>query len=173
MQMNEIIQLASFYLGLDEGDEKARAQLLKCANLTVNEICADHYPLTRETTVRSGTGKIEYSALAQERVLEVLSVKRGDENVRFRSFPGYIKTAPDFTAAVRFAYLPDEYGTDEAVPVPDKIGARVAAYGAAAEYCLVGGLFEEADLWEKRYRDSLAAALRKRGEITIPARRWL
>ncbi|MDR1093960.1 MAG: hypothetical protein LBL66_07415 [Clostridiales bacterium] len=173
MQLNEIIQLAAFYLGLDESDGKASAQLCKCANLAVNEICADHYPLTRETTVQSGTGKIAYSELAAERVLEVLSVKRGGENTRFRSFHGYIKTEPNITAAVRFAYLPGEYAPDEAVPIPDKIGARIVAYGAAAEYCLINGLFEEAVVWEKRYKDSLAANLRKRGEITVPARRWL
>ncbi|GHU99269.1 hypothetical protein FACS1894211_04380 [Clostridia bacterium] len=173
MQMQEIIKLASFYLGLDENDGTIKAQLLKCANLIVNEICADYCPLARETAVRTGTGKVEYTALCAERVLEVLAVKCGDRNVPFKSFPTHIKTEPGLDAAVRFAYLPGDCGEDDGAPIPDKIGARIAAYGAASEYCLVSGLFEEAVIWEKRYKDALAAAVRKRAEITIPARRWL
>jgi len=177
MKINEVIKLSAFYLGLDESDNKIRTQLLKCANLVINEICADHYPLVREAAANTGSGTVNYTTLAPalsgERVLEVLSVRNGAVNVAFRSYPAHMKTAPGLNVTVRFSYVPGDYGENGDAPVPDKIGERITAYGAATEYCLINGLFEEAVIWEKRYRDSLAAVTRKRGEITVPARRWL
>lgn len=37
---------------------------------------------------------------------------------------------------------------------------RLFAYGIAAEYCLACGLFEEAAVWDKKYKDALTAAYR-------------
>lgn len=53
-----------------------------------------------------------------------------------------------------------------------RVSARVTALGVAAEYCFVCGLFEEAQLWDGRYKDSLKIALRKKGAMSVKARRW-
>ena len=171
MKMTDILNLASFYLGIDEGDGAARARLLKCANLAVNEICADYYPLVRETEVDNLNGKVPYRELSRHRVLEVLSVKKGCSKVPFSAFPTCVKFGPG-RATVRYTCLPGDLDEGGSAAIPERIGARVVAYGAAAEYCLLAGLFEEAAIWDRRYRDSLRAAQAKKGEIRIPARRW-
>ena len=48
----------------------------------------------------------------------------------------------------------------------------VAPLVAADEQAVLCGLFEEAQLWDGRYKDSLKIALRKKGAMSVKARRW-
>jgi hypothetical protein len=172
MKVKEIVDIASFYLGLDEDDAEARAALLRCANLVLNEIVCDYFPLRGETAAASVNGVVRFDALA-ERVLEIVSVESNGVRVKFKCFPGYLKAECSGTVKVNFSYVPEDRGENDDADVPEKIAPRLTAYGAAAEYCLLRGMFEEAVIWEKRFRDSLAAALKKQREIRIPARAWL
>ena len=53
-----------------------------------------------------------------------------------------------------------------------KISARVIAYGVASEYCFLEMLYDDATLWESRYKNALLVASRKKGEIQLKKRGW-
>ena len=50
---------------------------------------------------------------------------------------------------------------------------RIYAYGIAREYYFQQTLFDEADIWEERFKNTLSIMARKRSETHIPKRRWL
>lgn len=68
-----------------------------------------------------------------------------------------------YAPAAKTAKDESEYGQGE---------ARALALGTCCEYALASGLYDEAVLWDKRYKDALAALCRARGG-TLKARRWV
>ena len=52
------------------------------------------------------------------------------------------------------------------------IPERVYAYGVAREYYFNQTLFDDAEIWEERFKNSLQILTRKKSEIKMPKRRW-
>lgn len=182
MKMKDAVYLAATLLQLDEaceavesGEENAECKLLvRCANLVAKEICTEHFPLKETATMHTDeNGEIFYKDFPHE-VAEVFkSVNKLGESVPFREF--YDRLVLDKNAEYRVTYsfiLPDAElnGTLE---LPEKIGARVVAYGVAAEYCIISGMTDEAVTWDKRYKDALSRLCRVNREVRVKRRRWL
>ena len=76
---------------------------------------------------------------------------------------------------VRYMYCPVKKTiSDESDYSGYPVGERLMSYGAAAEYCLIEGAFEDSENWEKRYRDEIARHRPyEKAEGYIPARKWV
>ena len=78
-----------------------------------------------------------------------------DNKLEFKLLPFYVKTKPD-AVKVEYTYLPPEYTLDETIAYDEKlIPMRVIAYGVTAEYSLISGRFDEASIWDRRYKNSV------------------
>ena len=149
-----------------EGEVSA---LLRAYNLTESETALVYRPLRLSEKVSSADGTIAYSALS-ERPVNVEKVRKGGEEVDFTLLADALKTAAGevevlyrYAPAAKTAEDDSEYGQGE---------ARALALGTCCEYALSSGLYVEAVLWDKRYKDALAALCRARGG-TLKARRWV
>ena len=173
MEMNEILTLAAFYLQIEDvfEDGETLGKLLRCVNLVRGEIASDYFPLLNVETVYSADGEIPQSAL-QKKLIDVKRVTRNGRAVKFKVYPAFIKTVRG-ELEIEYSYLPDDEDAGGDAGFSDKISARAIAYGAASEYCLIAGLFEEAVIWEKRFKDSLLSAQRKKSEVMVKQRKWL
>ena len=177
MTMNEIVTLAAFYLQFEDvlnggpAGEETTAKLLRCANLVRAEIASDYFPLLTTETVSSADGTILPASL-EKRLIDVKRITRNGNAVAFKVYPAAIRTVSG-EVEIEYSYMPDDAEIGDDAGFFDKISARTIAYGAAAEYCLVAGLFEEAVIWEKRFKDSLLAAQRKKSEIKVKPREWI
>lgn len=183
MTVKDCILAAGAELGIKEGleayfngssqDKEAEAEaLLRCFNLVENELALDYLPLTAEESVATETGSVFYSDLkrAAVRILEVRD-KWGNE-VEFKLYPEYLKTQPG-EWNIRYSYTPAEKGMDGESDFVLLASVRMFAYGMAAEYSLAAGLFEEAAVWDKKYKDAIAATYRSHGSKRIRLRRWV
>lgn len=149
-----------------EGEVSA---LLRAYNLTESETALVYRPLRLSEKVSSADGTIAYSAFS-ERPVNVEKVRKGGEEVDFTLLADALKTAAGevevlyrYAPAAKTAEDDSEYGQGE---------ARALALGTCCEYALSSGLYDEAVLWDKRYKDALAALCRARGG-TLKARRWV
>jgi len=191
MKAKEIIKLAAFYLQLDgvlsraemsdnytgeivsdgTADAADLERLLRCCNLVYSEIAAEVYPLEALQTVTAADGVIQNSVFSK-RLIDVKRVEDANGNaLKFKAYPSHIKTDSG-KATVRYTYMPDNLGLCGVLDYGDKIGARIMAYGTAAEYCVISSMFDEALTWERRFRDALAGVVRKKSDIKVPPRRW-
>ena len=191
MKVKEVIKLAAFYLQLegvisrgeladsynggiiDDGTPEAAAldRLLRCCNLVYGEIASEYYPPEAAQVFTTSDGVIQNGSFAKS-LIDVKRVEDADGRaLKFKAYSSHIKTESG-KVTVRYTYLPASLSLGGALEFGDKISARVIAYGAASEYCVISAMFDEALMWEKRFRDSLAAAVRKKSEIRIPARKW-
>ena len=184
MTVKEILLAAACLLGMekemqdflsgvstDENVEANANALLHCFNLVENEIALDYLPLLAEEEIESETGVIYYSSLSREAV-RVLAVRDewGNE-APFTLFPEYLKTQPG-KVCVRYTYLPKEKTLEDKSDFTLNASVHMFSYGVAAEYALANGLFEEAAVWDKKYKDAIKAAYCSKPPRRIRSRRW-
>ncbi len=183
IKVNETIIAAAGEIGiadkvkafLEQGDETGREDtqiLLTCFNIVENELALDYLPLKAETVVQSETGIIEYSAMPKS-VVRVLKVQdEWGNDVPFKIYPEYLQ-AQSGTFKIIYAYTPDKKELGEESDFSLFASVRLFAYGMAAEYSLMKGLFAESAVWEKKYKDVLKRTYRLHAGKVIRSRRWV
>ncbi len=184
MLVKEILALAAFEAGRTEVaddivDEEPTMDdqidlLLRSYNLVENEIAFDYFPLIARERVTPTKNGVLFMQLAHAPV-DVHAVKdEWGKDVRFEILPTRL-VLPEGTGEVEvtYAYAPENKGLDDEPSFSGRISGRLLALGTASEYCLVRGLYEEAAMFETRFRDALRAAGILRRKLSIPSRRWL
>ena len=63
------------------------------------------------------------------------------------------------TAVVKYAYTPTEKTMDGECECAIGVSERLVAFGMASEYSAALGLYEEASVWDKKYKDGIEAAI--------------
>lgn len=184
MTVKEVLSQAAFLLGKedavsylqgdadsDSGGEVAAA-LLKCFNIVENEIALDYIPLTAEQNVNVLGGKIYYSGLKHTPV-SVLSVTDVYGNkLPFTIYPEYVQTKAGAQVIV-YTYAPAVKKLTDSCEYGNRISLRLVAYGVACEYCLVCGRYEEALLWDRKYKDALLCVAALNKPHVVRSRRWI
>lgn len=183
IKVNDTIIAAALELGIadkvqlfleqgDESGEEAAQQLLHCFNIIENELALDYLPLKAETEVESPTGVIAYSDLPKN-VVRVLKVQdQWGNDVPFKIYPEYLQ-AQSGTFKVAYAYTPEEKTLGGESDFTLFASVRLFAYGMASEYALMNGLYEEAAVWEKKYKDAIKRTYRLNVGKTLRSRRWV
>lgn len=168
----ELAELLSVGGELDgEGLETVNT-LVYCFNAVEDEIARKYLPLTAKEDLTSANGKFSYTNFSHSPV-KIKSVLSGGAAVEYQLLPQYIAVnAKKIT--VEYGYAPSKKQLDGTSDFGAEAGSRMFALGMAAEYCLINGEIEAAELWEKKYRDAIDAA---QSALTaggvIPPRRWV
>lgn len=191
MKIKDIIRLAAVFLQLDvnaeifsadadkafveaELNSDKRLKLLKdCSGFVLNQLATDYLPLRKTDRVETADGMVAYSGFSRDMLETVEVTNLSGGATEFSHLPDglYIKGRGIFD--VTYFYRPgDKNFWEEAETGSCRVSARIVAMGAAAEYNFVCGLFEEAQLWDSRFKDSLKIAMRKKGAVSLKPRRW-
>lgn len=182
MTVQEIIILASRYLRVDEEVEgylssaKPEGQiitetLLKYFNIVENELALDYLPLIAEDVVSTTTGQVDFSKLSKSAV-RILSVKDKDGNsLKYDLFTQYL-VAQSGELTIRYTYTPTPKGLYEEAEYKLYASCRMIAYGIVTQYYYVNGMFDEGEIWNKKYREAIAAVYRANPAGVIASRRW-
>lgn len=183
MTVIEVINAAAVELGLDsdvqeylsgistQGKQDAEA-LLRCYNNVENELALDYLPLYAEEELETETGVIRYGELSKPvvRILKVTDAWGNDS--AFKLFPEYLKTQAG-RVLVRYAYTPTEKSFGDECEFHTLVSLRLFVYGVVAEFCLLGGRYEESAVWDRKYKEAIACAYRSRPAKQLRARRWV
>jgi hypothetical protein len=172
MTLQDVYNLAAFYLKIPEGDDRAE-MLKKCCNLIYRSTAQNFLPLEHKETVHTQGGVLFFKDLSRD-IIFLKGVTGGGMKISYKVFPDRIETAAD-PVTVRYTYLPAEVEGEGVLDYTGKsgrVGARLLAFGAAAEFCLICGLYDDAAVWDARYNEAVRAAQRKDGETRIKGRKW-
>ena len=184
MLVKECMELAAIKLGIEESlknyfnslgtseDAKKAELLLTCFNIVENELALDYFPLLAEDTIVSQGGVIEFSELEKSAVRIIKVTDAWGNSVPFQLFPRYIKTQPD-KVCVTYSYAPEKKTATDESDFSSLVSARLIADGIAAEYSLSMGLFEDATVWDKKYKEGIRAGYRLQKCERIQSRRWV
>ena len=163
---------AASYLTTGTGTQNADVQaLLSCFNVVENEIALDYLPLYAEQEVHTQTGEMKYTAL-NKNVVNVLRVRdESGKSLPFKLFPDQLKTQSG-KIVITYTYAPKNKSLTDECECSVQVSTRLLAYGIAAEYAFAQGMFEEAAVWDKKYKDAIEAANCKKPSYILRSRRW-
>ncbi len=170
-ELNVLEEVEGYLSGTSTDGEAQAKVLLRCFNLVENEVALDYLPLLAEDEMETETGVIHYAALSREAARVVGVWDEWGNTVPFTLFPDYLKTQPN-KVRVRYTYLPKEKSFKDKSDFTLQASVRLFAYGVAAEYALASGLFEEAAVWDQKYKDAIKAAYCAQPSRRIRSRRW-
>lgn len=175
MKIKECIQLAAEALNLDAtltGKSDIDRLLLRCANNCLDEITSEYIPLKEIKTVTAKDGRITYAQLGTA-VYDVTEVKRQGVKENFELLPSYIVVKSDGEYEVSYYTRPNTLTLSDDVPISLHLTPRVISYGIAAEYLLISGFYEEAAMYDRRFKDALIRLTGGDKNRKVKRRRWL
>ncbi len=178
MQVNEILNKAATLLGENltaEGSptDERTARLVNALGVAYMRLITEYAPLEEEESITVSNGSFELSALTKRFFDVVKLVRSGGGKAKCKVRGGSL-FAEDGSYSLRYCYTPNSYpALGGTIEMPPRVSPDLFASGVAAEYALESMLFEEATLFEKRYKEGLANVLSSRREITLPFGRWL
>ena len=182
MKVKDILLAVALKLGIQEGVkdcyndvgfdyERECALLLDCFHTVENSLALDYFPLHAEEVLRTATGAIQFSALSHAPV-RILSVKnQKGEEVEYSLYPNYLKTGAG-TFTITYTYTPEKSELDSEASIASFVPDYLVVYGILAEYCMAEARFEEALLWEKKYKNAIDKAYKKETCTRIRSRIW-
>lgn len=184
MTIKEVMLTSATFLQLDEtykviesgkvdGDEESEL-LLRCVNLVVSEIANEYYPLKEKSVVEAnGNGEIFYEDFPKTPYDIYKVVNESGISVPFTRYHDRLIVPRVGKYEIYYSFVPAFLSLSDELPFPEKVDARVVAYGVACEYCLISGMTEDAVVWDKRYKNALTVASFPYGEKRVKTRRWL
>lgn len=187
MTVKEVLTLACQFLNKEEDfkddleksiiDQTSKnfKVLFNSLNIINNEIASDYFPLMTEEEIDIKNNKIYYDDLTKI-VKDIYSIQSIDKSTsyRFKTFENYLNVYAGGRVLVTYSYIPSDLKlTGNISNFGGKITARTIALGVVSEYCFINGIFDEAQIWHKRFVDSIFANLSKKGIVKMPKRKWL
>ncbi|MDD4291586.1 MAG: hypothetical protein PHX51_05065 [Clostridia bacterium] len=146
-------------------------RLIECANIILREMASDYLPLEVSEEVSATNGVIYFSALSKN-IYEPLKLEKNGIGAPYKVYGDCIKAqSGDYTLS--YLYLPSNKSLFDTVDCSVKASDRLIAYGTAAEYFTQNGLYEEAKLFDKRYKEGLLNCSRYRRSQRLPQMRWI
>lgn len=180
MTTRNVLKYAILYLGYDDKidlDDKSVNEntvpelktLLRCANLTYQELFSDYFPAFKSEKIKFTNGFIPYSEL-QERIIDIYGLYNNG-NVKFVADALGIHADVD-EAEITYSYALPELKLDSVIEIDGRLTGKIFALGICAEYCIINNLFDESINFDSRYKEGLKSLLRKKTDIMIKPRRW-
>jgi len=188
MKIRDITRLANVMLGgkVDENaftkdvmdnelttlltDNKILISLVECSNLVLCELAEEYLPLTAKETLY--VNEIAPYSQFNKSPLQIISARQNG-NVKYIYRPDGVEFGITGEVEVEYSYRPDKKEfLDEIEIGSTQLSERILSYGVCAEYCLLAGEYEEAQVWDKRYKDNLLGALSKKSEMSVKIRQW-
>lgn len=148
--------------------------LVSCCNLVINQVASEYITLKAKKIMNTSSGIIYYSDMTNRVIVDVLKVRKNNSEVEFVCRPSYLETIPGIVE-VEYAYQPSTVrSTSDRIDFNKfKLNERVLAYGVAAEYCFINSNYDDAAIWDNRFKKSLTNINRSRREIKIKERLWI
>lgn len=182
MNAEEIIKISSLFVNVqDEVEELISensitgelAMLLKCLNLTLTEIADDYLPILNKETICIDSNKLYFDDLIKP-CKEIISIKlsNSNKNIRFTQYENYVFVNAKGYVDVVYKTSIGEANINSEINQFPCLSSKCIALGTASEYCYINGFYEEAQMWDRRFKDSLQIECRKKKEIVMPKRWW-
>lgn len=182
MRVKDILKISCTFLDKDdladkiitgetllEDEEKMVEELIDCLNLVNEEISTEVLPIVKVEKIRTENFKIPFSAFSFAPV-SILAVKDcNGRTVRHKVFADYV-VALGGEVEVWYSVRPELLSADS--NVNSTLPERVFAYGVAREFYIKKGFYNDAEVWDGRFKNSLEMLSNKKSSFQMAGRRW-
>ncbi len=157
----------------DYEDNDDVKKLLYCYKMIISELNEEYVPLKYVQSLRVQNNRCEFRNLFFP-VIEILSITYNGEEIDFESKSTYFSCNVPHNSYVQitYNYVPKIYGIyDEVLYSEVEIPTRILVFGIIREYMLLNGLYEEAVIYDERFRNTLEEFLNKKKKSGVMKRR--
>lgn len=185
MKVKKFVLAAAKLLGLDEavngyvnegygsGKEETE-QLVSCFNLVETDLALNYVPLLDKVLFTVEEGKILFEDFPQTPLRVSAVINKKGLRLPFQLFPTEIHVDEDEKEVwVVYTYLPEDKGILGDSDYLTGVSVALVAYGIAAEYCTMRGLYAEASVWSKKYKESIAKSYTLKRGGRMQSRKWV
>lgn len=153
MTVKEIIEKSAELLGVELTSENTET-LLKCYNLTANELASYYFPLRAVDKVLIKDNRIKYAELKNNpsRILSVRDFQ--NDEVKYTICIEYLELKKNYNGHYFFViynYIPEEKTIEDKCDY-DCRHEQIFKYGICEEYCLMNGDYEAASDFNEKYK---------------------
>jgi len=185
VKIKDIVEMSASFLELDDVLNALNSEteitdktilknidlLVRCSNLALSVLASEKFKLKKVENLYTENGEIKIDNFSKN-VFEILEVKKNNINIDFRVYPNLVDCFKKGTYQITYAYLPDFKTLDEVVDDFDqKVPLRIISEFVASEFSFISGDFEDASVWEQKYKESLDN-LNFTKSRKLPERRW-
>ena len=146
--------------------------LLRCMNLTLEEVARDYFPLLYKESLTPVDGVIANTAFTKTPV-EIYSVKKDGIAVEYALYPDGMHLLANAEHEIIYGYLAGDKTIEEVVEVHPKVTEGLLVLGTLMNYCVATSKYEDSLIYEKRFRETIREKIKKSGELKLPERRWI
>lgn len=158
---------------LTSDEQKELDILLRCLNLITSEISTEYLPIYKTKDITMTNGEYNLKDI-DENIFQIIKLE--DEysgKIKFRIFGDKLKANATTCKITYTSFAPKSTLDGDVETFSCVMPDRVLAYGTAMEYCFISSLYDDATLWESRYKNSLLCLSQKKHNVVMPKRRWL
>lgn len=145
--------------------------LLKCVNLVLNTIVSEYVNLKDCTYLVSNNCRIKYEDVTSNNIVKIVSVENDNKKVAFSDFGSEICVEKDDKYKVTYLYTLENVDFSDDVSII-KFPCKSIAYGVASEYLYINKLYDDASVWDVRFKNSMLNLLQNKKHRFIKPRRW-
>ena len=189
MKVKEILKNVCVYLGKEEllassffedgGEEptdlqkKELEKMKKCLELISSEIASDYLPIYKQKNVTLKNGEIDVFEI-DENIMEIVSIKnKFGKNIKFKLIGNKVIAMATNVCVTYKVHFGEIELDGEAESFGGRLSSRVLGYGTASEFCYQEMLYDDASIWENRFKNALLISCRKKGELKLKQRGWM
>ena len=159
---------------IENGEEdyaEEREKIICAVNRTVRSVAVKYLPPETEQTFE-GKNAVDFAAFSQIPI-SIRAVTGVDGKSKKYAVRGQTLFIPTEKVVVRYRFLPPFMAQNDTCSFTESVVPReVLAAGAAAEYSITEGRYEDADFWSDYFRQGILSAAKKPRRIKV-RRDWL
>ena len=183
MEVIDIIRSAAWYAGalqqvdeyLEENEEEGMQtaqDLLRAFNVMEKQLALEYLPLVEKEEFETEEGEIYFNEFSYPAVRIINVYNEQGEKQAFTLTAWCIQTKPG-RGFVEYAYTPYEKDFYDTTDHYLHVAQPLLVFGTLAEYYLARGEFQEAAIWDKKYKDAITQSYQMQKGKQMPSRGWL
>ncbi len=150
-------------------------KMAKCVLYTIERIVQDYFPIKGSVKIAPKNKMIPYEEITNEKLIGITTIcDQYGNGVMYEAYDKYIKVFTDAELTITYNYsIGENVRYDSVIDyIPPMITERAIIYGACYEYCLMNGRYDEANIYDVRFNDTILACTRGKGSKYIRPRIW-
>lgn len=175
LSYNTIFSLVSCFVNdaymSSDSDKVNRVKL--CLNNVLEDIACDYINCVFQEKITMRAGQKFTFDLLEKNIISVKKLIKNGNEVDFTLYCDGISVKEDGEYMICYNYLPAvDLENDKIEYFSPRLTNRIVSYGVTCEYLLLEGRYDEAGLWESRYRDALKGLSRLKKNVKVKRRVW-
>ena len=175
LKIDKIFSLVSNFVndGDLESNSKKKKVMMTCIENVIQEIALDYSSCVYQEKILLSKGERFTFDKLSKTIVNMRKLYKDGYATTFKLFNDGVEVDNGGEYVISYNYLPFiDFDAEVVVGFSPCLTERVVAYGVAAEYLLNEGRYEEASLWDSRFREGVRALTRPYRKLILKKRAW-